>query len=85
MREDRQDAIAAAAYRLLEQHGFAATTMQAIAREARASMETFYRWYGDKTASSVRSSRATPAKWPQSWTLWKAPALTGCTPRARPC
>ena len=49
MREDRQDAIAAAAYRLLEQHGFAATTMQAIAREARASMETFYRWYGDKT------------------------------------
>lgn len=49
MREDRQDAIAAAAYRLLEQHGFAATTMQAIAREAHASMETFYRWYGDKT------------------------------------
>lgn len=49
MREDRQEAIAAAAYTLLERQGFQATTMQAIAREARASMETFYRWYGDRT------------------------------------
>lgn len=49
MREDREEAIATAAYHLLEQQGFAGTTMQAIAREARASMETFYRWYGDRT------------------------------------
>lgn len=49
MKETREEAIAAAAYGLLEQHGFAGTTMQAIARQARASMETFYRWYGDKT------------------------------------
>lgn len=49
MREDREDAIVAAAYSLLEQQGFSCTTMQAIARQARASMETLYRWYGDKT------------------------------------
>ena len=49
MRADREEAIATAAYGLLEQQGFAGTTMQAIARQARASMETLYRWYGDKT------------------------------------
>lgn len=49
MRTDRQEAIVAAAYGLLERHGFAGTTMQALAREAHASMETLYRWYGDKT------------------------------------
>jgi AcrR family transcriptional regulator len=49
MRNDREDAIVAAAYGLLERQGFAATTMQAVAREAHASMETLYRWYGDKT------------------------------------
>lgn len=49
MRNDREEAIATAAYRLLEHHGFAGTTMQAVAREAHASMETLYRWYGDKT------------------------------------
>lgn len=49
MRGDREEAIVAAAYALLERQGFAGTTMQAIAREARASMETLYRWYGDKT------------------------------------
>jgi AcrR family transcriptional regulator len=49
MRLDREEAITAAAYRLLESRGFAGTTMQAIAREAQASMETLYRWYGDKT------------------------------------
>ena len=49
MRADREEAIATAAYHLLEQQGFSGTTMQAIARQAHASMETLYRWYGDKT------------------------------------
>lgn len=48
-RDDREGQIEAAAYRLLEAHGFAATGMRAIAQEARASIETLYRWYGDKT------------------------------------
>jgi len=49
MRADREEAIATAAYHLLEQQGFSRTTMQAVARQAHASMETLYRWYGDKT------------------------------------
>lgn len=52
MREDtrteRQEQIEEAAYRVLEQKGYAGATMQAIAREARASHETLYNWYGDK-------------------------------------
>lgn len=48
-RSTRETEIEAAAYRLLEEKGFAGTTVQAIAREARASNETLYRWYGDKT------------------------------------
>ncbi|RCW85873.1 TetR/AcrR family transcriptional regulator [Paracoccus lutimaris] len=48
-RDDREEEIEAAAYRLLEEHGFAGAGMQAIARAARASNETLYRWYGDKT------------------------------------
>lgn len=48
-RDHREEQIEATAYRLLEQHGFAATGMRAIAQEARASIETLYRWYGDKT------------------------------------
>ncbi|MEQ8479644.1 MAG: TetR/AcrR family transcriptional regulator [Hoeflea sp.] len=53
MREDsratRQAQIEQAAYQVLEQKGYAATSMLAIARKARASNETLYNWYGDKT------------------------------------
>lgn len=53
MRDDtrtkRQAQIAAAAYALLEEKGFAGTSMLAIARRAKASNETLYNWYGDKT------------------------------------
>lgn len=53
MRDDRkierQDQIEQAAYALLEEKGFAGTTMQGIARRARASNQTLYAWYGDKT------------------------------------
>lgn len=52
MREEnrslRQQQIETAAYALLEEKGYAGTSMLAIARKARASNETLYNWYGDK-------------------------------------
>ncbi|MBF9034861.1 TetR family transcriptional regulator [Rhodobacterales bacterium HKCCE2091] len=48
-RQARQAEIEAAAYALIEQGGEGALTMQALARAAGASMETLYRWYGDRT------------------------------------
>ncbi len=45
----RQDQIEQAAYAVLEEKGYAGTSMLAIARRARASNETLYNWYGDKT------------------------------------
>ena len=45
----RQEKIEAAAYAVLEAKGYAGTSMLAIARAARASNETLYNWYGDKT------------------------------------
>ena len=44
----RQEEIETAAYRLLEKNGYAGTSMQGIARLAKASNETLYNWYGDK-------------------------------------
>lgn len=53
MRDDarraRQDAIAQAAYAVLAERGYAGTSMLGIAKRAKASNETLYRWYGDKT------------------------------------
>lgn len=48
-RKARRDAIEAAAYALLEQDGYDGLSMQGLARAAKASNETLYRWYGDKT------------------------------------
>ncbi len=52
MREEKQRArhrqIADAAYALLARDGYKATSMLGIAREAAASNETLYRWYGNK-------------------------------------
>ncbi len=52
MREEtralRQAQIEQAAYQVLEEKGYAASSMLAIARKAKASNETLYRWYGDK-------------------------------------
>lgn len=52
MREEkrsiRQQQIETAAYRVLESKGYGGTSMIGIAREARASNETLYNWYGDK-------------------------------------
>lgn len=47
-RQERHQAISAAAYELLARHGYGGTSMLAIATAARASNETLYRWYGDK-------------------------------------
>ena len=44
----RHDAIIAAAYSVLDQHGYEGTSMLKIAKAAKASNETLYRWYGDK-------------------------------------
>jgi len=38
-----------AAFRMLDEKGFSGLSMQAVARAARASNETLYNWYGDKT------------------------------------
>ena len=52
MREEkrtlRQQQIEAAAYEVLEVKGYGGTSMLGIAKQARASNETLYRWYGDK-------------------------------------
>ncbi|WP_430463967.1 TetR/AcrR family transcriptional regulator [Tabrizicola sp.] len=57
----RQDQIERAAYAVLEEKGYAGASMLAIARAAKASNETLYNWYGDKTglfAALVRRNAA---------------------------
>lgn len=46
---DRKDEIMAAAYQVMDAKGYAGLSMLAVARAAKASNETLYRWYGDKT------------------------------------
>ncbi len=46
--EKRKREIEAAAYELLAECGYKATSMLAIARRASASNETLYKWYGNK-------------------------------------
>ncbi|MGB0507369.1 MAG: TetR/AcrR family transcriptional regulator [Pikeienuella sp.] len=45
---ERRARIEAAAYELLIEKGYKSTSMLAVARRAKASNETMYRWYGDK-------------------------------------
>lgn len=45
----RRDEIEEAAQALLARDGYGGTTMSAVARQAGASMQTLYGWYGDKT------------------------------------
>ena len=47
-RKTRRKEIQQAALVLLVQHGYAATTMASVAKAAGASLETLYKWYGDK-------------------------------------
>ena len=65
MRDDkkrqRRRQIEAAAYDLLVLHGYDGTSMLAVAKAAKASNETMYRWYGDKNGlfeSMVRANAA---------------------------
>ena len=47
-KQERHQAITDAAYDLLAEKGYAGTSMLNIAKAAKASNETLYRWYGDK-------------------------------------
>ncbi len=44
----REAQIAAAAYAVIEEKGYAGASMLSIAKKAKASNETLYNWYGDK-------------------------------------
>lgn len=46
--QKRRAQIEQAAYDLFEQKGYAGTSMLSVAKRAKASNETLYRWYGDK-------------------------------------
>lgn len=48
-KEIRAAEIEDAAYQVLESKGYGGMSMLAVAKKARASNETLYRWYGDKT------------------------------------
>ncbi len=47
-RDQRARQIESAAYDILDKKGFSGLSMQAVAKAAKASNETLYRWYGDK-------------------------------------
>ena len=60
-RSIRQDQIEQAAYTVLDAKGYGGASMLAIAKAAKASNETLYNWYGDKTglfAALVRRNAA---------------------------
>ena len=56
-RAAREARIEAAAYAVLAERGYAGASMLTIARRARASNETLYRWYGDKTGLFAAMAR----------------------------
>lgn len=47
-KQARHQAITQAAYALLAEKGYGGTSMLAVAKAAKASNETMYKWYGDK-------------------------------------
>ncbi|WP_372424529.1 TetR/AcrR family transcriptional regulator [Salinarimonas chemoclinalis] len=47
-RENRESAIETAAYAVLAERGYGGTSMLNVAKRAKASNETMYRWFGDK-------------------------------------
>nr|WP_222857478.1 TetR/AcrR family transcriptional regulator [Rhizobium wenxiniae] len=61
-RRIRQAEIFEAAYRLLDENGYGATSMLRIAKTAKASNETLYRWYGDKDGLIKEMVRANAAE-----------------------
>lgn len=61
-RRKREAEIAEATYRLLDQRGAAGVSMLAVAKAAKASNETMYRWYGDKQGLFLALVRANAAE-----------------------
>ena len=61
-RHQREAEIHAAAYALLAQHGYGGTSMLRVAKAAKASNETLYRWYGDKDGLFTAMVRANAAE-----------------------
>ncbi len=66
MREEKRQArmreIEAQAYALFAEVGFEGTSMLAVAKRAKASNETMYRWYGDKNGLFENMVRANAAQ-----------------------
>lgn len=60
-REARMREIEMIAYDLFELYGFDGTSMLAVAKAAKASNETLYRWYGDKNGLFLSMVRANAA------------------------
>ena len=61
-RAQRARQIEKSAFELLEKHGYSGTSMLSVARHAKASNQTLYRWYGDKRGlfrSIVENNAAT--------------------------
>ena len=54
LQASRHAAIEAAAYELLAERGFDGTSMLLIAKRAKASNQTLYKWYGDKLGLFAR-------------------------------
>ncbi|MEL6170081.1 MAG: TetR/AcrR family transcriptional regulator [Pseudomonadota bacterium] len=61
-RNEREERIAAAAYEVLAEKGFGGASMLAVAKRARASNETLYKWYGDKVGLFSALIRANAAE-----------------------
>ncbi|KIN63224.1 TetR family transcriptional regulator [Sulfitobacter noctilucicola] len=61
-REARMREIEAEAYALFAAAGYDGTSMLAVAKRAKASNETLYRWYGDKTGLFESMVRANAEK-----------------------
>lgn len=62
-REQRQKEILDAAFKVLSEKGYRSTSMLSIAKEANASNQTLYRWFGSKEAlfSSLVQANASEA------------------------
>ncbi|MEL6793637.1 MAG: TetR/AcrR family transcriptional regulator [Pseudomonadota bacterium] len=59
---ERKTRIEAAAYEVLAEKGYKSTTMLAVAKRARASNETLYKWYGSKPALFAELVKANAAE-----------------------
>lgn len=70
--QQRRQQIEAAAYALLQERGYKSTSMLAVAKQAGASNETLYRWYGNKQALFSAMVRANADKAEQLFRTFEA-------------